>query len=591
MAVADALNREPASLWPLYERRAYLGASERQRLPAQYGALTAETLTSILQQLQRGEVDRWAELVQYALKDDLFVHLYTSRITRVAQADYQVTPNEFGDPRLAKLAAEFVNEMLGRVENWEAFVKNALHAIALGFSANEIEWDRDAVSRVTYARSMHYINPNRFRYDDQWQLRLYDHGTRGIAARNQFGEVLWPSGWVVHTHHEIAGDPCDAGLMRMCIWRWLFRRWADTFWIQNLERYGQPWIHAKVAPNTPNAVRERIKTEITDWSIERAAVIEAGGEIVITPAAMGTGTASQHELYMDFAAKSLTATWLGASDVASPGENGSQAAVSGRISATTDPRMVTDGTNFCGTLHQSLIKWLIHYNLHKFGGKVPPIPKMQLKTASDEATTDQQDLAEQNAADVESGNAAAVTPTAPGVQVTPYEVRGDDGSPSLDGSLPPATEPQPVADPNAAAAPVEKKQDTALNGAQVSSLLEVIQQVVTGQLPRESAVVIIETAFNLPTATAQRMLGTVGTDAFTPTPEPAAAPPWGGPPKAAPPEQPPSDAPAEASIPKAAGRSGRPIQTNTAAKISQMSSASIGPLETVLKSISGGPHR
>lgn len=546
--------------------------------------MTAQRLTSILQLLLRGEVDQWAELVQYALRtDDLLIHLYTTRITRVTQADYQIVPNEFGNSRLARQGAQFVEEMLGRVTNWDEFFRNAMHAIALGYSPNEIEWDRDGLSRTNYARAIHYINPNRFRYDDQWRLRLYDHGTRCAKAKSQYGEVLWPPNWIVHTHNELAGDPCDAGLMRMSIWRWLFRHWADTFWIQNLEKYGSPFISAEVQANTPEAVRQKIKEAIVDLGIDRAAVIEAGGKLTITPPAMGTGTASQHELYMDFAARSLTSTWLGASDVTQPGENGSQSAVEGRIGATTDPRMITDGTNFCGTMHRTLFYWLIHFNRHKFDA-LPPIPKMQLKTASDEVKTDGQDLAEQNAADVANGG----NPTA-----APYEVRGGESSPGLDETLNPPAAP---ADPNApptlgapGAPPAEKAADTALNGAQVSSLLEIIQAVVDQRLPRESAVAIIQAGFNLPVATAEAMLGSVG-QGFQPAAEPApAGPPWQQQ-KANPEPPPPNEPPAAASLPKAQSRTAASRQPmTTQARTSQTSSHSIGPLETVLRSLSAGP--
>jgi hypothetical protein len=52
--------------------------------------------------------------------------------------------------------------------------------------------------------------------------------------------------------------------------------------------------------------------------------------------------------------------------------------------------------------------------------------------------------------------------------------------------------------------------DTALNGAQVTALLEVIASVVLGELPRESAVEVISTAFPVDRDAADRMLGTVG---------------------------------------------------------------------------------
>ena len=55
-----------------------------------------------------------------------------------------------------------------------------------------------------------------------------------------------------------------------------------------------------------------------------------------------------------------------------------------------------------------------------------------------------------------------------------------------------------------------------LNGAQVSSLLEIINRVTAGMLPRDSALEIIVTAFNVPKEKADSMLGTVGRG-FEPT--------------------------------------------------------------------------
>jgi HK97 family phage portal protein len=64
-----------------------------------------------------------------------------------------------------------------------------------------------------------------------------------------------------------------------------------------------------------------------------------------------------------------------------------------------------------------------------------------------------------------------------------------------------------------------------LNGAQVSSLVQVVASVATGQLPRQSGVNIIRVSFALSEADAEAIMGDVGRS-FTPTPEeaPAAAP-------------------------------------------------------------------
>jgi hypothetical protein len=77
--------------------------------------------------------------------------------------------------------------------------------------------------------------------------------------------------------------------------------------------------------------------------------------------------------------------------------------------------------------------------------------------------------------------------------------------------------PAVVADvaPDTEAAPVAPEgdttvQDQVLNGAQVSSLVEIVTAVSTGQLPRDAAVQIVMLAYQVDDATAQRILGTAG---------------------------------------------------------------------------------
>lgn len=65
-----------------------------------------------------------------------------------------------------------------------------------------------------------------------------------------------------------------------------------------------------------------------------------------------------------------------------------------------------------------------------------------------------------------------------------------------------------------AAAQGKDVQDIALNGAQVASLLEIIQQVATREIPRENGIELIQTAFNLTPEQADRLLGSVGRTFF-----------------------------------------------------------------------------
>jgi hypothetical protein len=83
-----------------------------------------------------------------------------------------------------------------------------------------------------------------------------------------------------------------------------------------------------------------------------------------------------------------------------------------------------------------------------------------------------------------------------------------------------------------------------LNGAQISSAMDIVVQVAEGVLPRDSGISMLETLLGLAPAAAQRMVGTAGTAAHKP-PKKAPAPPFGGGPPPFPPKPKPGEEPAE----------------------------------------------
>lgn len=89
------------------------------------------------------------------------------------------------------------------------------------------------------------------------------------------------------------------------------------------------------------------------------------------------------------------------------------------------------------------------------------------------------------------------------------------------GAEPKPTEPSGEPAPTTASgdvAPTDDLQKTALNGAQVTSLVEVIKQVATGQLPRETGIEVIVVAFQVSREDAERMMGDVGAGFVPETP-------------------------------------------------------------------------
>lgn len=370
---------------------------EFDRIATRYGDLTAPTLTSVLNDLDRGRLEAWSDLAEFAVGTDAFlISVYRTRIDRVAQADYIVCPSEHGDQRVAQLAAEFIDEQISRVDNWNQFTRNALHGIFPGFSANEMLWTRDRNARVYYVHRIEYRHGHRFRYGPQYDLRLYDRGRR--QGKDRYGEVLDPRQWIVHHHQEQAGYPTVGGVMRSVVWPWLFRRWVDKGWILFLEKYGHPILSAKVPPDTPDAVRDQIKTDLENMSYDHVEVFEQGVEVEVN--ASGTqGSNDVHDKYMRAKREEISMAVLGVADAVEPGAHGSQAAISTRAGVAMDPRMVSDGDAFADTLRPSFFAQSIAMNdcrrLFGVGVDQVPVPTYRLKTADDEVVRDQSDKAEE----------------------------------------------------------------------------------------------------------------------------------------------------------------------------------------------------
>lgn len=76
---------------------------------------------------------------------------------------------------------------------------------------------------------------------------------------------------------------------------------------------------------------------------------------------------------------------------------------------------------------------------------------------------------------------------------------------------------------------VDSVQDTALNGAQVTAAMEIVQSVAVGSIPRDTGVSMLVEFFTIDPARAERIMGSVGR-AFVPAqPEPVGAPQQPGP--------------------------------------------------------------
>lgn len=80
---------------------------------------------------------------------------------------------------------------------------------------------------------------------------------------------------------------------------------------------------------------------------------------------------------------------------------------------------------------------------------------------------------------------------------------------------------EPVEGAEPVAPGAETIQETALNGAQIASAVEIVTKVAAGELPRDSGVAMLQQFFSLAPATSERLMGSVGRG-FVATNEPTA---------------------------------------------------------------------
>lgn len=108
-----------------------------------------------------------------------------------------------------------------------------------------------------------------------------------------------------------------------------------------------------------------------------------------------------------------------------------------------------------------------------------------------------------------------------GVVASSTEPDETDEAEAIDAEV--VEQPQLAATPTAPGRNVTVSQETALNGAQVTSALAIVQAVADRRLPRDSGLGQLQVFFNLSTEEAALIMGSVGTDAFQPVAEDEAA--------------------------------------------------------------------
>lgn len=409
----------------------------------QFGALRPETVDAILREADTGRPERWIDLCTWVLERDPHISaVYETRMRLPSSVPYVVEPGKTTDPiaqQYAQAAADLCRMQLESLPNFEQAVRLLLDAVGKGFSVAEKMWGkRDGAWWLTDLR---WRNQRRFLYDDDWQLRLYDRG-----AYEWPGKPLDPRKFVVHQPQVQATEPTKGGILRRCVWIYVFKRWCTTWWAGANERFGAPIPIAKVPSNTKQNVRDALLGMVERISQGQGGVVDL--EVEFEGLDIANYTGAQFKDFLTWCDEQTSKAILGTGMATDIGPNGSRAQAGVGADANLLPRAEGDAKDLATTVERQIFGDILAFNLHLFGGRMPPLPRIRWQFQDEEDPKADELLVKAGAVTINELRASAKYPPIQGgeriatIDVAPQYGSAPGGAPAAPPLAPAAPPPK-----------------------------------------------------------------------------------------------------------------------------------------------------
>lgn len=402
------------------------------------------------------------EIYEQVASDAQVQATYQQRRLAVTSREWIVEP---GDARRqSKAAADWLREQLQHV-GWDRVTDRMLWGSFYGYAVAELIYARDG--QYVSLDAIKVRNRRRFAYDDNYQLRLL------TPERMTEGELAEPP----YFWHYAAGsdhddEPYGLGLAHWLYWPVLFKREGIRFWLTFLEKFGAPTAVGKYGPNATPEERRKLLAAVEAIQTDAGVILPEGMAIELLEAAR-SGSVDYKSLH-DTMDETIAKVVLGQTMTTENGASLSQAKVHLQVRADlvkADADLVSESFN------RGPVAWLMRWNF-------PTAAAPQVWRVMEEP----EDLAARAERD---GKVFALgyRPTMAYIQQT-YGEGWEASSPLVTQSL-------SVPDGGAGVqlGGAGSVQQTALNGAQIKSLAEIIEQVQAGSLSPQRARALIEAGF------------------------------------------------------------------------------------------------
>ncbi|MEW6359636.1 MAG: DUF935 family protein [Planctomycetota bacterium] len=266
---------------------------------------------------------------------------------------------------------DFVQDVIGGMENFEQDLRELCDAIPKGFAVSEIMWKLDGKGRVVVDRLLSRDQKSFGFHRDTNELLLR-------TADCPAGRPVPPRKFLVHSFNPKHENPYGSAVLSYCYWAYFFKKHSVKWWSIFNEKFGQPTVIAKYQRGLPAEDQATLRDIIERIKVETGVTLPDDIAIDLLEAHAGGG-AQTHKEFIDLMDRWEAQAVLGGTLTSDAGERGARSL--GEVHEGVRAEYVRgDAESLMGVVNHQLIRWLVDWNYAR-PGRTRRYPRLVIDTS------------------------------------------------------------------------------------------------------------------------------------------------------------------------------------------------------------------
>ena len=312
--------------------------------------LTPRRLARIFREADEGNVRAQMELFEEMEEKD--THLFSQMQTRklaVTGLDWEVQP--FSEDEIDKEIADFIDEQLKGIENFDEVLIDMLDAIGKGISIMELAWTVEGGRNVI--EDIEYVHPKKLVWDsttDELKVCTREYPSGVELPENKF---------VVHKYKAKSGHASRAGIMRVVSWMYLFKNYDIKDWVSFCEVFGMPLRLGKYDASASESDKKQLMEAIISLGTDAAGIVPSSTMIEFIES-QKTTSVEIYEKLARYCDEQISKAILGQTLTSDSG--GGSYAQSKTHNEVRHDLTVADAKSLAVTIRRDIIRPLVEFN-------------------------------------------------------------------------------------------------------------------------------------------------------------------------------------------------------------------------------------